>query len=367
MNYVRNIGPVEVFDGPEGTSTAVQIYPTPKGRATRAIVTVNGEMAERVKAIHETLADASYEEDPEEFELRVTHEFVYKANPLVAGISYALGNQAVLVEVEGLPGPCNVVPTPSDGAVDEQSALEHVINLVGTFAGTMGFRGFAYAGENNGKLLRAVAPKTENAGQASSQGFADDLAFHMDNANRTIPHTCDVIQADRGPMNAYQGFATVNPCSDTPMEVAALQDIVEEARTRYGCAPILELQQPNFSVLKPDSHGGGADISGVPVLVLGPDGRMHGRFHMSNVEGINSKANKALALFRSVVMETQSVMQIPGTKNGLILYSNSQCMHRRSRYVPRFDGNDRYYVRLYFAPFDVMAAFADRANGRVFV
>lgn len=356
----------KVFSGPNGATATVYLSKTPKRGSVKAIVQIDKTLSNDIKNIHKKMRNRSYESDPEGYEQALSHCFVYEAAPLAQAIAYVFTNNAIIVEVLGLPGPQNQPLTPLNGLVDEEAIAEHVVNLVGTFAGIMGFRGFAYSGENDGQMLRAVSPKAENAGQASSQGFADDLGMHMDNANRTIPHTFDTIQHDRGPMNAYQAFATVNPCPDTPMEVAALQDMVNETIEEFGIATIAQLEQPNFAVCKPDSHGGGLDITGVPVFVRDGDGRVHGRFHMGNVKGMTPEAEDALEKFRSVVAKTRSIVKIRGRKNALVLYSNSQCMHRRSRYTPRLDGTDRYYVRLYLSPFDVMAAFSAHAVGRVF-
>lgn len=356
----------KVFDGAEGAAVVVYFARTPGKGALSARVQVNARSAANVAKVHETLVGSSYEVDPEKFEQRVTHELVFNAPELVSAINYAFSNGAIIIEVLGLPGPAVQPTTPDNGLVDEPSVAEHVTNLVGVFAGALGCRGFAYSCENGGKLLRVVAPQIENAGQASSQGFADDLGMHSDNANRTIPHTFDTAQPERGPMNAYQAFATVNACPDTPMEVAALQDIVNEVINEHGVAVITALEQPNFSVFKPDSHGGGLDIVGVPVLVRDAKAQVHGRFHMANVVGVTPEAEVALEKFRAVVSKTTSIVKIPGRKNGLVLYSNSQCMHRRSRYSPRFDGSDRFYVRLYLSHPDVMTAYSAYAVGRVF-
>lgn len=356
----------KAFNSNGGAAAVVYLLKTPGNGACHAQIQVNACSAANVKKIHQNLADTSYEADPEQFERRVAYELVYSAPELISAVNYAFSNGAVIIEVLGLPGPAVQPKTPDNGLVDEVSVAEHVVNLVGAFAGALGFQGFAYSGENNGKLLRVVAPKLENAGQASSQGFSHDLGMHMDNANRTIPHTYDTAQPERGPMNAYQAFATIKPCPDTPMEVAALQDIVNEVIEEHGVAVISALEKPDFAVRKPDSHGGGPDIVGVPVLVRDAKAQVHGRFHMANVVGMTSEAEVAMEKFRNIVSKTQSIVKIPGRKNGLILYSNSQCMHRRSRYSPRFDGNDRYYVRLYLTPFDVMAAFSAHAVGRVF-
>lgn len=356
----------KVFDGACGAAVVVYLSKTPGKGARRARIQVNARAASNVKKVHDALANISYEDNPEKFELRVTQEFVFGVPELVSAINYAQSNGSIVTEIVGLPGPGVDPKTPDNGVVDEPAVAAHIVNLVGAFAGALGYCGFAYSGENNGKLLRVVAPNIENAGQASSQGFADDLGMHMDNANRKIPYTFDPARPKRGPMNAFQAFATVTPCPNTPMEVAALQDVVHEVIGEHGIGVITALEQPNFSVCKPDSHGGGLDIVGVPVLVRDDKAQVHGRFHLSNVVGMSPEAEAALEKFRAAVLKTQSIIKIPGRKNGLVLYSNTQCMHRRSRYTPKFDSRDRYYVRLYLAPSDVLTAFSAYAVGRVF-
>tara|TARA_E500000318_G_C3569136_1_gene217056 strand:- start:6669 stop:7715 length:1047 start_codon:yes stop_codon:yes gene_type:complete len=344
----------------------VHLLPTPGQGAVHARMTVNRRAAHALGKIHKEMAGRSYEADPERYEQDVAYHFVYRLPTLVSAINYAMANNAIIIEVLGLPGPEKPPLTPEDGCVVEAKVGEHVVNLVGTFAGASGLRGFSYVGENDGLMLRPVLPKRETASQASSQGFANDLDMHMDNADRTIPQTFDSARSDRGPMNSYQAFATVRECPHTPMEIAALQDIVNEAIEAHGNNLIDVLKQSDFAVRKPDSHGGGEALKGVPVLVKDSDGRMHGRFHMANVTGLTTQAEDALKKFRKVVAEAGSIVRIQGRPNGLILYSNTQCMHRRSRYIPRFDGSDRFYLRLYLSSFGVMTAYGAHANGRVF-
>ncbi|MGZ2505269.1 hypothetical protein EHI47_26495 [Rhizobium leguminosarum] len=50
------------------------------------------------------------------------------------------------------------------------------------------------------------------------------------------------------------------------------------------------------------------------------------------------------------------VIALRSKPGDLILYSNTRMMHRRSAYEPRFDGTDRYFVRVYFAPLSLLAA-----------
>jgi len=147
-----------------------------------------------------------------------------------------------------------------------------------------------------------------------------------------------------GPMNPYQAFVAVRP-SDPPMEAVALADIIDETVKRHGAAIIDRLQLADFAINKPHSHPG-LDVEHVPVLIRDQNGHWHGRFHAVDVIGLSDESANAMRVFTEVVSNTRAIVAFRNKPGSLLLYSNTQCMHRRRSYVPRLDGTDRYYVRL---------------------
>lgn len=322
-----------------------------------SVITLTPEERQIAIAVsHEFTSLVSIERDPIGFG-HAANEIVQRALPAVARSCAKLREYRVpLVIVQGLPGSCPLAATPVDGMVVETDVKHLVGFLVGLLGMAGGLAPFAYRSENGGRILRAVAPNMAQAGKASSQGFDNDLGWHNDNANQPM---IDELWFRPGHpfLNPYQAFACVRPQADVPMEVAALDDVLAELIERHGEEPLRTLQSPAYAVRWPDSHhsGGQVAVEGVPVLVMDADGALHSRYHASNVIGMTAEAQGALEMLHATVKDTGSIIEINSEPGDLIAYSNSRTMHRRRAYKPRFDGIDRYYVRLYLAPGSALA------------
>ena len=257
-----NISPLNsTFRGSEGGSVEVRVNQTPGNTEKRVVVTLNKSNAEKVAAISsERLRFGDYDVDPDGYE-HDAHAALLDAVPdLMHAMAYARTVNPVQIEVCGFFAEEPVPMTPLDGIVISENVRRHIFNLVGTLAGGWNLKGIGYHSENFQKLLRAVSPVALNAGQASSQGFAADLGWHGDNANRAIPGVHDCHPGGRGPMNPFQAFVNVRSDASTPMETVALADAVSQASREHGAAIIDQLQRSEFAIDKPDSHGGGRDV-----------------------------------------------------------------------------------------------------------
>lgn len=357
----------EMFTGTEGGSAIVSIHKTPGGGARHAVVTINSAAAAKIAAIgSERRMLGSYEEDPGSYEHDARLAFLDAVPEMTSALMFAKTADATIIEVRGLPVRDDAPRTPDDGIVLEPEVRSHVFNLVGSLTGSLSLRGFSYGSENGGRLLRAVSPVPQVACQASSQGFADDLGWHQDNANRSMVRFSYPRSNRRGPMNDYQAFVCVRSDEQVPMHVAGLEDIVGEVARRHGSLLVDVLHEPEFSICRPASHGGGLDAEGVPLLARDELGRLHGRFHAGNVIGLSPRAQAAYDAFRTVSHVSGSAVEIDGEEGALLIYANTRVMHRRRRYQPRFDGRDRYYVRIYMMNADDLQSWKSHLNGRVF-
>jgi L-asparagine oxygenase len=292
-----------------------------------------------------------YDVSPEEFEKRAGD--IVKRN--LPGVVWTLKGlrrlKPPLIVVSGLPAPDPIVKAPANGVVDQAPIQGTIAFLAGLMASGMSRHAFAFRSENGGRLARAVVAVQDQKGKASSQGFDHDLDWHNDNANQSM--VCEAAFVPGTPfMNPWQGFAAIKTRRDVPMEVVSLDDVLFELHEKFGSEPRAQLMNPEFAVKWPDSHARGGEIAveNVPVLVVDSRGGIHSRYHAANVIGMNPKAQDALDMLREVTAATTSVIEIESNPGDLIVYSNTRAMHRRRAYTPNFDGNDRYYVRLYFAP-----------------
>ena len=169
------------------------------------------------------------------------------------------------VAVVGLPSVCPLTITPSDGVVVEDAVRAQVGFLVALLGSAGGLAPFAYASENGGRVLRAVSPVAALKSSASSQGSANDLGWHNDNANQ--PMVQEKGFAPGGPiLNPAQAFVCVRPKADTPMETLALDDVLVEVEAAHGPEVMLALQRPDFDVRWPDSHKNGGEVATRGVL-----------------------------------------------------------------------------------------------------
>ena len=355
------------FSGPEGGVAYVSVAPTPGGSDRRITISLNDASSAKIASISsERLLYGDYEVDPDGYEYDAFQAYNNANIELIQALRYAQTVNPVQIEVRGLPTSLPTPQTPTDGVVVGKNVRSQVFGLVGCIAGAWNLKGFAYASENNKKLLRAVAPVALNAGQASSQGFADDLGWHSDNANRKIPNSSDCHPGDKGPMNQYQAFVAISPKRSIPMETVALADVVDEVIAMYSIEVIDTLLKNEFAIKKPDSHGGGLDIENIPVLAVDSDGKFHSRYHAGNIECLTPEAENALKKFSAVLNQTTSIMEIKGQPASLLMYSNTRCLHRRRQYEAELDGSDRYYIRLYLMAEKMMASHQEYLSERVF-
>jgi hypothetical protein len=296
-----------------------------------------------------------YDRDPSQNEV-LAAKLVYRALPdVVRALSLLNSFRFPLIIVKGLPAPSLTIRTPKEGAVDEIAVKPHVGFLSGLCRHVYKSGAFAYATENQGRILRAVAPIPSEAGKASSQGFDNDLGWHHDNAH--YPMIIEPSFVCNGPfMNPIQAFVAIHTRDDVPMELTSLDTILSELETLHGSELVRLLCEARFAVRWPASHtlGGRIATRNVPVLVADRDGYLHSRFHLNNIVAEHEGASYALDRLRAVVASHEAELCIVSDPGDLIIYSNTRMMHHRRCYAPRFDGADRYYVRAYFAPLSVL-------------
>ncbi len=263
------------------------------------------------------------------------------------------------------------VPTPLDGLFVQRDAPVELAVQVGVVA-HLGLRGVAFTHENEGRLVRAVCPVGIHSDEASSQGAKADLMSHSDNGHLRIAHSNDTHPYSLPAANAYQSFATIKPVPGVPMRVRLLDDILARLDPGGGEAARLEaftdLQRPEYRFSSPPSHGEVHRLEPLPAIVTLDDPALGFgmRFHGQTMQGVTPRAAAALDLLKFAIARTPEEVIATG-RGDLVIYDNRRAVHRREPYEARFDGTDRYYLRIYGQP----AADVERwssalgGNGRV--
>jgi L-asparagine oxygenase len=263
------------------------------------------------------------------------------------------------------------IATPLDGVVNQAAAAVELAIFVGVMR-HLGFSGVAYARENGGRLFRGVCPVLAYSLVANSQGAKADLNSHTDNGHFPIPASDDEHPFRYPEVNRVQLFVTLKSEPGVPMRIRLLDDVLSRLDARAGDPGHLpeyaDLHRSEFRYVSPPSHGFSHVIAPLPALVTltEPAGAKGLRFHADTMEGTTPRAVAALELLAHAVLTTPEET-ITTEQGDIIGYDNRRVTHRREPYDARFDGTDRYYVRLYGQASDEVRRWegALGGNGRV--
>jgi L-asparagine oxygenase len=260
-----------------------------------------------------------------------------QADPALAlSLRRAAERACPVIVLRGLPVAAAPPPTPYDGAVDLNFSRQAIVNLHAV-AASLGLHPIAYAGEN-ASTLHAVCPTAQARGQASSRGFDAALPFHTDYADRPI----DEAAIDQSPAAAALLFAVERAEPATPMQCVPLPRLLSALspkQIRIACAP-------EFAVDAPDIFGGGK-AARIRRLLLPDTGRgFRCRLNLGKMTGCTSRAARLLLEIHEILSDESLVEQIHVRRGDIVVMDNQRAIHRRGVFTPRWDGADRYFIRM---------------------
>ncbi|OEJ28589.1 clavaminate synthase [Streptomyces agglomeratus] len=241
-----------------------------------------------------------------------------------------------------LPGPTRPVPTPTDGFCDE--SLLRVPNLVHFgLLRLLGLTPVAYQWENEGRLIRNVAPRAAAARALTSWGYGQQLDWHTDDS--ILDHRADADPARSIP-HCLSFFGMRNE-ERVPTDLLPVDTVLET----LSAATAEALRRPEFAVTAPESYttadsGKPLSRSGVPMLWTLPDGSNALRYGPGRTAGLTPGAREALERFedRAAALPGFPVLVEEG---GFHLFDNRRVMHRRVPFEPAAQGRARWLRRCY--------------------
>jgi hypothetical protein len=241
-----------------------------------------------------------------------------------------------VIVVRGLRAGASTPPTPYDGVVDSAASRQAIINLHATLA-TLGLHPVAFARENT-SILHAVCPVKGANGRASSHGFDTALPFHTDYADRPI----DEPVRDRSPAAEVLAFAVERAEPDVPMQFVATRRLM----SALSAEQIRSGRAAEFAVRAPDIFGDG---QGRHIRRLFPPGFEHDprcRLNLGTMTGTTSRASRLLNEIRELLTAGPMVERIHVRRGDIVVMDNQRAIHRRAAFAPRWDGTDRYFIRV---------------------
>lgn len=249
-------------------------------------------------------------------------------------------SDAVALIVRGLPIDLPLPATP----YDIEPGIERLPVLAGAILSvltTLGTRPVGYAGESDNTVFRHVSPKQEREAEASSFGSRLGLGMHVDNPH--LPLTCEPVTG----LSACPEYLTLTGlrCElDVPTRIVAIRDVLDILPDFVE----QELLRPNFSIRRPESFGSqGNVLENVPLLYKPATGGLHCRYNKAAVTATTANADFAMQLFASTANHPDVIRHILLQPGDMLIFKNQQTLHARDGFAPRYDGRDRWMIRVF--------------------
>jgi hypothetical protein len=254
------------------------------------------------------------------------------APALARSLGHARAVRQPAIVVRGLPVDATAPATPYDGAVDPAASSQSIVNLFAV-AAMLGVHPVAYAGEA-ASVLHAVCPVRRASGEASSRGFDTALPFHTDYADRPI----DAAEADQSPAASVLLFAIERAEPATPMECVPVRRLFEALTPEQ----IRTGMRHEFAVSAPAIFHSSAAPRERSLFL--PGERI--RLNLGRMTGLTPRAAGLLDDLRDLLADDAMVARVPVRRGDVVAIDNHRAIHRRAAFAPRWDGTDRYFIRM---------------------
>jgi hypothetical protein len=179
-----------------------------------------------------------------------------------------------------------------------------------------------------GNVINHIIPIKEDAARPISSGFQNDFGFHTEDAY----HPC---------AGDYLGLLAVRNPDAVPTTLAFLGDMALTPALRD---PLFE---PRF-LIKPNvaHHLRHSSIARTSILFGAPEAPyVRANFNLFDPADHDPETMECIRQLQTCVASAkQAIALAPGE---LLFIDNLRTLHGRDKYVPKFDGSDRWLIRLY--------------------
>lgn len=197
-----------------------------------------------------------------------------------------------------------------------------------------------YEGENDGHLIRHVCPMMHSENKISSQGAKQDFYPHVDNPDLSI--TGEVPSRLFGCCPDTLTLLCLRKEPGVNTSLLKLDQIVSQLSEKM----LNTLAQPLFIIRRPASFSTSSSVERVPVIV-NKDGTWYSRFDWHNTVGMTPEAELALEKIRYLTLERDLWFDVPLEPGDAVTFLNQRTLHTRNAFEPRFDGSDRWLLRVF--------------------
>jgi len=242
--------------------------------------------------------------------------------------------------VRGLPLDSHLPATPYDMAPGIEQ-LPVVASAILAVLQTLHTHPVAYAGENDNSVFRHVSPKHQREAEESSYGSRMDLCMHVDNPH--LPLTCEPVST-LSACPEYLCLVGLRCELEVPTRIVAISEVLARLPAWVATA----LSQPQFAIRRPASFDTpGNVLEQVPLLYKSATGALFCRYNKASVTATGAIAKLALQLFDTAANHPDVVRPILLQPGDMLIFKNQQTLHAREGFTPRYDGRDRWLLRVF--------------------
>lgn len=306
-------------------------------------------VAAALRAAPPLLDDAAFATDPNDEPARWESAGALRlctvARTAVAHICGSAAARTNVIRVGGLADEPDPPPSPYRDTPDYSRLRSTLAGMFGVI-GLIGAHAFAYATENGGRILRDVVAREDSGDEYSSHGWGRDLPWHMDAAFRPLDEEELVRVTGLSPAPRWLVFGVVYGDRDTPLTFAS----VDEAVLRLSERHVEALCRADFEARSPASCCAPRTTSGVAMLQRDAEGGYFSRFNALVCSATSAAGRAALAALAAELRDPALHHTVPLVAGDVVVLDNWRSLHTRPAYRPRWDGTDRWLIRVYAAP-----------------
>ena len=197
-----------------------------------------------------------------------------------------------------------------------------------------------YQGENDGHLIRHVCPIMQSEEKISSQGAKHDFYPHVDNPDLHI--TGEIASHRLGGCPDTLTLLCLRKEDGVNTSLLKLDEILSKLSEK----DIDNLSRPIFKVKRPASFSEESIVESLPIIVK-KDNVWYTRFDWHNTSGMTLEAEASLEKMRFITLEHDLWFNVPLEPGDAVTFLNQRTMHTRNAFEPRFDGTDRWLLRVF--------------------
>lgn len=279
----------------------------------------------------------SPEKDPLTFRNQSKVSFEQEYASSVKEIQAAVKKQAPIIHIQQEQAKFYPVLTPYSGRPELKGLEELVYQMYGVI-GLIDTYPMRYMTEDE-NIIRAVAPRQGSEKECSSQSPYNHLDWHVDAAYRPMNQ-----KEHLSPLPDYLIFGVVHKGHQSlPMMYIALEDILNQLSAKE-----IEMGlKPQFSVLSTDSFSQKVESKHIPLLTKNENGSFYSRITLQNAKPMTQEAAEFLEKLRGITNQEFIQHRIHVNPGDIIILNNKLVLHKRDPFEPKWDGKDRYFLRVY--------------------